>query len=831
MGKPLLVMLLGLLVAGLLGTGVWLGLTVRSGWADASRALQAASLLEDDLRSTLTGGASQRQALQDAHTHARELEEASTRALARLGWLRVLRPLPWVGPRVQGGLLFLDAGRYGGRIAQRLAEALEQVVTVGMEEAPGAPDAVLLRRALQEAAPALRQAQEDLPALAHTLEAARGTPLGRTYARRLETLLPAVETAVALGQVSPQALEHILALSSGLEVLRRWSADPLLALTDPASTRPLLAQVQGDAAALSQALDVALRRLEAAPQQKEAARLLLQTTLVLHRTLASLEELSALAESAWEHGPLSQAFATQTGERLQRARESLASAQQEVASLRLLLGEKQEGVSLGRLVGQALEGSAFSLERLEASLATAQGVVDFLWGFLGYDRPRTYLLIAQNQNEIRPTGGFIGYAVRFTLDRGTLKDLVLQDSTEIDPDPLLKNPRPPDFIYWYLWMDRLLFRDANWNPHFPSSAAALAEIYAQWTGVKVDGVIATTKAMTLDITGILGDIQVPGHPGPLTRQVAEEYTEGQRSYLGRGRSSRPPGTPCEGKRCFDEDLFFALMERLQEGLPPQARQALVRLVGEQVRRKDLLLHLFDPQIAPLVWEMGWNGAVRQVDHDYLMVVDNALPGHERKWASRSWEYRLALALDRPLEADLRLRYTHIGKPLQEVCRQADWKASTCYWNFFQVLLPRWAIDIDAPPVPLHEGTEKLAWGYTDADSLRLVRHAGEGLTGLIEVGAYLTVESGTVVTVPIRYRLSPQVLRPLGGERYEYRLLVQKQPGIDDDEITVAVRLPQGAHLTQALPQPTQRQGDWLVWRMTLLTDITLVVVFTAPSP
>ncbi|MFN3974873.1 MAG: DUF4012 domain-containing protein [Dehalococcoidia bacterium] len=829
MSKPLVLVLLGALVAGVLGTGVWLGLTVRSGLADASQAMQAASALEGAFRSALAGGAGQRQALKDAHTSARELEEASARALARLGWLRVLRPLPWVGVRVQGALLFLEAGRYGGRIAQSLTDALERVVVVGLEEAPGVDATVRLRRALQEAAPALRQAQDNLPALANTLEAAVATPLGRTYAGRLETLLPAVETAVALGQVSPQALEQAVALSSGLEVLRRWNADPLVALTDPASTRPLLAQVQGDAAALSQALEVALKRLEADPQQREAARLLLQTTLLLHRTLASLEGLTNLAESVWEHGPLSPAFATETRERLQRAREGLASAQQEATTLRLLLGEQQEGVSLRRLVGQALEGSAFSLERLEANLATAQGVVDFLWGFLGYDRPRTYLLIAQNQNEIRPTGGFIGYAVRFTLDRGTLTDLILQDSTEIDPEPLLKNPRPPDFIYWYLWMDRLLFRDANWNAHFPASAAALAEIYAQWTGVKVDGVIATTKAMTLDITGIVGDIRVPGHPQPLTRQVAEEYAEGQRPYVGKGRPTRG-GVPCEGKRCFDEDLFLALVERLKGGMPYEARQALVRLLVEQVRRKDLLLHLFDPELSTLVWELGWNGAIRQVDHDYLMIVDNALPGHERKWASRSWEYRVALALDRPLEADLRLRYTHRGKPLQEVCRQADWKASTCYWNFFQVLLPRWAIDIDVPPVPLHEGTEKLAWGYTDADSLRLLRHAGEGLTGLVEVGAYLTVESGTVVTVPIRYRLSPQVLRPLGSGRYEYRLLVQKQPGVDDDEVTVWIRLPDGASLIQALPQPTQRQGEWLVWRMTLLTDTTLVVVFTAPA-
>ncbi|MCS7207648.1 MAG: DUF4012 domain-containing protein, partial [Dehalococcoidia bacterium] len=779
MNKSLVLGLLGVLVAGALGGGIWAALTIRSGLVSASQALHAASALERDLRGILEGGHGQRQALLDARSHAQVLEEASARALARLGWLRGVRPLPWVGPRVRGGLALLEAGHIGGRIARTLADALGKVAVLGFEEeTPDTDPLARLRLALQEATPALRQAQNDLPRLARTLEAVHTTPLGRTYASRLEALLPLVETAVAIGQVSPQALEHAVALAGGLEALRVWSVDPLASLTDPATLRPLLAQVQEDAAALSQILEVATRRQDTAPQLQETTRLLLQVSLLLQRTLSALEGVSAIAESIWEQGPLAPAVAPQVGERLQSAQAALITARQETASLRLLLDAQQdvEGLTIGRLLAQALEGSAFSLERLEASLASAQRVLEFLWGFLGYDRPRTYLIVAQNQNEIRPTGGFIGYVVRLTLDKGTLTELVLHDSTEIDPDPTQKNPPPPDFIYWYLWMDRLLFRDANWTPHFPASAAALAEIYAVWTGVQVDGVIATTKAMTLDITGVLGDIRVPGHPHPLTRPVAEEYVEGLRPYVGRGRPTRP-GTFCEGKRCFDEDLFFALAERLKHGMPVHTRQALITLLKEHVHRKNLLVHLFDPSLSPLVWEMGWNGAVRQVDHDYLMVIDNALPGHERKWASRSWEYRVLLAVDQPIQAFLRLRYTHRREPLQEICRQAEWKTTSCYWNFFQVFLPRWAMDIDAPPVLLHEGTEKLAWGYTDTETMRILRHAGEGLTGLTEVGGYLTVESGTIVTVPLSYRLAPQVVRPLGGGRYVYRLLVQKQPG------------------------------------------------------
>jgi len=822
----LLLPLIGAVIGGMVGIGVWLGVGVRSGLADASRALRAASALSEEARALLAGDGDLRGRVQALHVHAREVETFSARALARLGWVRVFRPLPWVGPRVEGGLLLLEGGRLGGRIAHRMAGALEGVLPPP-EETPGVDAPLYLSRALREAVPALRDAQEDLPALAHTLHAARLTPLGRAYAGRLEALLLPVETALALGQVSPQGLEHALSLVSSLSLLHRWAADPTSFLTNPAALRPLLAQGQGDAAALARTLEAALTALGDIPQQRETLSLLLHLTLVVHHTLHTLEGLTSLAEAAWEHGVLSPAFAQQAGERLGATRGVLDTALREVGALRLLLEGAGDG-GMGRLLARALGGGLSPLDRLEAALTSARLGVEFLWVFLGYDRPRTYLFLAQNQNEIRPTGGFIGYAARFTLDRGVVTDLVLHDSTEVDAPPYERNPQPPDFIYWYLWMERLLFRDANWNPHFPSSAAAVAEVYARWTGVSVDGVLAATKATILDVVGLFGDVSVPGHPGPLTRAVAEEYVEGQRPYTGRGRPGRSD-TPCTGKRCFDEDLFFSLVERLRQGVPLPVRGALAALVGEQARRKNLLVHLFDPALAPLVWETGWNGAVRPVDHDYLMVVDNALPGHERKWASRSWEYRVHVAVDRPLEADLRLRYIHRGAPLQEVCRQADWRASTCYWNFFQVFLPRWATEIEAPPVPLHEGTERLAWGYTEGDSLRMVRHRGEGLTGLVEVGGYLTVEAGTVVTVPLRYRLAPEALRPLGEGRYLYRLLVQKQPGVDDDHYTVAVRLPEDATLLGATPSPTRVAGRWVVWRGTLTADATFEVLFRTP--
>ncbi len=46
--------------------------------------------------------------------------------------------------------------------------------------------------------------------------------------------------------------------------------------------------------------------------------------------------------------------------------------------------------------------------------------------------PRTYLLLAQNNDELRGTGGFISGAGHVTPDRGKLADLTFADSYAVD---------------------------------------------------------------------------------------------------------------------------------------------------------------------------------------------------------------------------------------------------------------------------------------------------------------------------------------------------------------------------------------------------------------
>ena len=771
-----------------------------------------------------------------------EAEEASAKARSRLAFLRAFQWVPVMGSRIKEVHLLLEMGFYQGRAGRHLAGAYRAAIVTTEDGMP--PDLVADRvaRALREAGPQLSQVQSDLRRvveLRRQLDQLGATERGARYGVLVDRYLPAIQTVAYLSRNSPEVIGHTYAMSRELSSLQDLARDPLDVIANPEEVGRALGNVATQAAALETAFEVVRRATQTRDGEDREELAAVQDVLdilgpgitLLRHVTAGTRSLVAMAEAIESAGFLSSEFGEASGLALKQAQNELVLAREEVASLQKLLSV--QGIDAGTFLPSIVFGDDSDVpisttERVEVLLDEAISATRFLSSFLGFEGPKTYLMLGQNQKEIRASGGFIGVVVRTTIHNGELTHLVYQDSFDVDRRPLTANPDPPEGLFWYLWMGRLLFRDANWNPYFPASAAKISEIYRLGQGVQVDGVITGSKALMLDMIELLGDITVPEAQGVLTRETANAFTEGESSYpcLPRHDSAR-------GKRCFDEDAFFAMQERLTTlGVPSPLRRGLVELIKDHLDRKNILIHIFppadDPTVDSFLWERGWNGALRSVDHDYLMVVDSSLPGHSTAAVQRSWEYRVSLNPNQPVEAQLRLRYDNWDEPKDEICRQFAWEVYHCYWNYFRVYLPPMANpdEIQMPPVPLHQGALKLVWGYPDADSASVVPNADTGPARLTELGGYIAVEPGSVVTVPISYRLPPEILRSTAPDVYEYRLLIQKQAGMDQDQVSLAVQLPPDGELLRTSPEFNSIQGRWILFDFTLETDTIVLVSF-----
>ena len=138
---------------------------------------------------------------------------------------------------------------------------------------------------------------------------------------------------------------------------------------------------------------------------------------------------------------------------------------------------------------------------------------------LGYNGPRKYLFLFENNQEMRPTGGFIGSYGILDIGNGRVKKLFVDDI--YNPDGQLKArviPPAPIQKMSAVWT----MHDANWFPDFPTSAEKVAWFYEKTGGPTVDGVIAITPELLQDLLKVTGPIDMPEYGKTID---ADNFTE------------------------------------------------------------------------------------------------------------------------------------------------------------------------------------------------------------------------------------------------------------------------------------------------------------------
>ncbi len=122
-----------------------------------------------------------------------------------------------------------------------------------------------------------------------------------------------------------------------------------------------------------------------------------------------------------------------------------------------------------------------------------------------------YLILLQNNYELRPTGGFITGYGEATVNLGGIKTLEFHNSYEIDTPEYVTPPYPHEALLQNEWYQGYTFRDANWNPDFPQAAEELLNFYQdKFPDKPVDGIVVVNFTVLENLVGTLGEIEVNG---------------------------------------------------------------------------------------------------------------------------------------------------------------------------------------------------------------------------------------------------------------------------------------------------------------------------------
>jgi hypothetical protein len=433
---------------------------------------------------------------------------------------------------------------------------------------------------------------------------------------------------------------------------------------------------------------------------------------------------------------------------------------------------------------------------------------------LGANGPRTYLVLALNEDELRPGGGFISGVGEVHVDAGELITMTFRDSYDVD-DFSQPYPEPPEPMRRYMGLDLWVFRDSMWSPDFPTAAEQAIELYRPRHPVSIDGVVALDQRAVQALVGALDPVAIEGAAEAITRET----------ILGYMREAWAPGSEDWDREWWQERKSFmgviaqAAWQSVEKGRFNWA--VLARSLLRMLEQKHLLVYAADPTMREVLAEQGWDGGVRPGDGDFLMVVDANL-GYNKATAKVRQEalYEVDLS-ESPPRARLTLTNTHTSAA-DVACRQEARYAPTyegmmdrCHWDYVQVLVPEQAQIVDASRIPV---PGEMLWNGKD--------YPGDVMVGAVEEapclswGVMSVVAPGHVETRQFTWTLPPDLVAWDGGEG-GYTLKVQKQPGKRSHPLTVRVQLPEGATLAHAAPEPASAAGGRVVYRADLARDLT----------
>ncbi len=390
---------------------------------------------------------------------------------------------------------------------------------------------------------------------------------------------------------------------------------------------------------------------------------------------------------------------------------------------------------------------------------------------LGIDEPRTYMLVFQNDKELRPTGGFLtGYSI-VTINKGKFEQASSNDIYNLDkvykphiaaPDPIVKYIKGP-----YVLNPNYRLRDMNFSPDFKESMDLFTEEIKS-AGVKnIDGVIAVDTHVVVNILKVLGQIGVPGfgnfsaNPDPRCDcpQVVyelEDYADQEGAIVW---DQNDPTKIIFAPANFDnrKKIVGPLMNSVLSnalGQPKDKLPALFEAGWKSITEKHILMYLFDEKAQKGVEAFNIAGRIKNYDGDYLHISDSNLGGRKSNlYVTQEVHQNVTIKRDGTIEKTVEITY----------------KNPQSYDGWLNSVLPNWT------RIYVPKGSKLV-----DISGFEDKAEPYEELGKTVFAGGFSLRPQG-VAKIKLVYTLPNKV------KNSTYNILIQKQPGTDLPLHTISV--------------------------------------------
>lgn len=467
--------------------------------------------------------------------------------------------------------------------------------------------------------------------------------------------------------------------------------------------------------------------------------------------------------------------------------------------------KKLEGISTALLPEQLrpyFNSLKIYLPKTVENLHNLDEMFDTLSEFLGHNSEKRYLVLFQNNNELRPTGGFIGSFALIDLYQGKIIGMEIPQGGTYDLSAgqkiKIKAPEAlsrinPNFNIW----------DANWWYDFPTSAKKITDFYQTSGGSSVDGVVAINAQVLKELLVVTGPITLDKYN--LTISSDNLYNRLQEEVeLNYDKEANAP-------KAVIADLVPVVLEKILANTEKQ--KDIVSVFAKSLSSKDIQIYSKQEDIEAKIDNFGWSGKALDNDRDYLAVVNTNIGGGKTdNDVYQEIDHRAEISASGEIVNTVRLTRTNQGSVDNPFAGTGG--SNTSYIRFYIPQGSQFLEGLGFDTVPDSYFIEDTG-AKEDADIAREEKNKMTDASSAVEIyssldkdvlGGWLTIGPGETKTVLVKYKLpfKLDLKDPLvnnwrdklftGGWKLDnYSLLVQSQSGQQNSIFNSSVILPDKA--------------------------------------
>lgn len=242
---------------------------------------------------------------------------------------------------------------------------------------------------------------------------------------------------------------------------------------------------------------------------------------------------------------------------------------------------------------------------------------------LGKDNPRKYLVIFQNDGELRPSGGFWTAYSTLTVKNGKVTPGNASNIYDLDDKIASRVPAPRLIKSYHIGVPYLNLRDSNLSPDFPTDAQIFLTQYTKAMGSKdkFDAVIAIDTNILVDMVKVLGKLDT--RVGTFTSEP-DKRCNGCPSiiYDLEWIAGRPRNYIEKNRKDFMNPLMSSLLANSM-GSEKTKVAPLIEAALKNINEKHILIYFPDPEMQKIGNLANITGKIVDVEKniDYFHLND------------------------------------------------------------------------------------------------------------------------------------------------------------------------------------------------------------------